>query len=349
MMSREKIITLVGYGVFFWLCFFLFAFWTFPYERLAVYLSDRVAASGSGYTLEIGSISPYWFTGVEMDDVKVRKIDPLAPPPSPGAPATKDKPIVDQAVHVSYAHARAGFFSLLFGSPSIDFGAELQAGELEGSYEEDSDGKHVVAKLEKIDLAKLGLLEALVTLPLKGILSGDFDLTLATQPTKTSGKIKLSIENLNAGDGKAKLKLGSMGGLTIDPITVGDVNIDVDVKEGVGVVRKLSSTGPDLKLDGSGDIRFAQPLSRSRLGLTLGLKLTETYKNKTPRTKVMFSLLDGATSPQVAAAKTPDGGFQVRLGGTLTSPRVLPAGQRPAGAGGAAGSTPISAPGDDDD
>jgi type II secretion system protein N len=346
-MTRERVLMFVGYGAFFWACFFLSAYWTFPYERLAAYLTDRVAESGSGYTLEIGSISPYWLTGVEFEDVQVRRAAAATPAPSASGAPAKDKPLVEGAVKVQSATARVGLFSLLFGNTSVDFGAELEAGELEGSFADNGEEKHVEATLENINLEKLGLLEALVTLPLKGMLNGEFDLTLAAQPTKTNGKIKLGLAKLTAGDGKAKLKLGSMGGLTIDPVAIGDVAIEVDVKEGVGIVRKLSSTGPDLKLDGSGDIRFAQPLSRSRLGLTLGLKLTDTYKNKSSRTKVMFSLLDGATSPQVAAAKTPDGGFQVRLGGTLTNPRVLPTGQR--AAGGAPSASPAVSPGDDED
>jgi type II secretion system protein N len=346
-MNRERILMAVGYGAFFWFFFFLFAYFMFPYQRLAAYLSDKVAESGSGYTLEIGAIAPYWLTGVELNDVKVRRAaaEVLA---APAAPAGKDKPLLDQSIKVRTAHARMGVFSLLFGNTALSFAAELEAGQLEGTYDDDGDEKHVVAKLEKVDLAKLGLLESLISLPLKGMLTGDFDLILAPQAAKTSGKIKLLVQKLTAGDGKAKLKLGSMGGLTIDPIAVGDVNVDVDVKAGVGSVRKLSSTGPDLTLDGSGDVRFAQPLGRSRLGLLLRLKLNESYRDKTPRTKVMFSLLDGASSPQVAAAKTPDGAFQVRLGGSLASPRVLPAGQ---GSGGKAGGLPAASPvaGDDDD
>ena len=347
-MNRERILTALGYGAFFWLFFFLFAYWMFPYQRLAAYLSDKVSESGTGYTLEIGAIAPYWLTGVELEDVKVRKSAAEAlttPPPSAG----KEKAtLVDQSIKVRTAHARLGLFSLLFGNTALSFAAELEAGELEGTYDDNGDEKHVVAKIEKVELAKLGLLESLVSLPLKGMLTGNFDLTLAPQASKTAGKIDLTVQKLTAGDGKAKLKLGSMGGLTIDPIAVGDVNLGLDVKAGVGSVRKLSSSGPDLTIDGSGDVRFAQPLGRTRLGLLLRLKLNESYRDKTPRTKVMFSLLDGASSPQVAAAKTPDGAFQVRLGGTLAAPRVLPAGQNKPGA---AGKLPVAGPagGDDDE
>jgi type II secretion system protein N len=267
----------------------------------------------------------------------------MAAPP-PGAP--KDK-LIDNSVNVRSATARLGLFSLLFGNTSLNFAAALEAGDLDGTFDDDGETKHVVGTLQKIDLGKLGLLESIIPLPLKGMLTGEFDLTLAAQPSKTNGKVKLTVTKLLAGDGKAKLKLGSMGGLTIDPVAVGDVTLELDVKDGLGTVKKLSSTGPDLTLEGGGDVRFAQPLGRSRLGLTLRLKLNESYRDKSPRTKVMFSLLDGASSPQLAAAKTPDGAFQVRLTGPLTSPRVLPGGQTKGPSPGLPAATPVG--GDDDE
>ncbi|HEY6877189.1 MAG TPA: type II secretion system protein GspN, partial [Polyangiales bacterium] len=158
---------------------------------------------------------------------------------------------------------------------------------------------------------------------------GDINLTLGKQPTKTQGAVKLGIDKLVIGDGKAKLKLGSMGGLTIDPIDAGAVTMDLDVKDGVGMVRKLAAAGSDLKLIGSGDVRFAQPVARSRLNIVLKLSLTDAYKNKSGRTKAMFALLESGGASQLSSAKTADGGFQFRLSGPLNAVRALPAGQAP--------------------
>lgn len=347
-MTRARILSLLGYNAFFWCAFWLCAYWSFPYERLAAFITDKVSESGSGYTLEIGALEPYWLTGVELEQVKVRKQGAvtLATPPD-----DKGKVAPDNAIRIDTAHARLGLFSLLFGGRSLSFDAELGAGNIEGTYVEDGDDKKVVASLSKVDLSKLGLLEELVSLPMQGTLSGEFDLTLNPQPSKTNGKIALNVSKLTIGDGKAKLKLGSMGGLTIDPISAGDLALEVDVKEGTGVIKRFTTNGADLKLDGSGDVRFAQPLARTRLGIVLRLKLTDAYKNKTPRTKTMMSLLEGSTVPQVAAAKTPDGSYQVRLSGTFASARALPAGgQSAATAGGAGGMAPnTAAPGDDEE
>ncbi len=321
-MTRQKWLLLAGYNTFFWLCFWLFAYWSFPYQRLAAFITDKVNENSSGYTLEIGGLSPYWLSGVELEQVQVRKTAAEAL-----AEGEKAKPA--QAIQIEEATARIGLFSLITGTRSVNFSADIGGGTISGNYREAGEDKKVVAELEDVDLAKFALLESLVSLPMKGVLKGEFDLALGKVPTKTSGTVKLGIDKLVIGDGKAKLKVGSMGGLTIDPIDAGAVAIDIDVKEGVGVVRKLAAAGSDLKLTGSGDVRFAQPLARSRLNVMLKLNLTDAYKNKSSRTKAMFMMLDGGGAPQVAAAKTADGGFQFRLSGPFTGVRALPAGQAP--------------------
>jgi type II secretion system protein N len=344
-MTRQKWLLLAGYNTFFWLCFWLFAYWSFPYQRLAAFITDKVNESGSGYTLEIGGLSPYWLSGVELEQVQVRKTaaEQLAAPEG-------EKPKPAQAIHIESAQARIGLFSLLTGTRSVNFWAELGSGSIEGNYREDGEDKKVVGTIEDVDLAKFALLESLVSLPMKGVLKGDFDLVLGKVPTKTQGTLKLGIDKLVIGDGKAKLKLGAMGGLTIDPIDAGAVAVDIDVKDGVGVVRKLAAAGSDLKLTGSGDVRFAQPLSRSRLNVMLKLNLTDAYKTKSNRTKAMFMMLDSGGAPQVAAAKTNDGGFQFRLSGPFTSVRALPAGQAPVPAGNAPPPPPPPPqPGDDEE
>ncbi|MFT3921139.1 MAG: type II secretion system protein GspN [Myxococcales bacterium] len=347
-MNRKQVLMLAGYNTFFWVWFWLFCYWTFPYDRVAAFISDKVSQSGAGYNLEIGELSPHWLTGVTLNDVVVRKQKDPALVAAPVAPAEKGKPVDDGSVKVKEAHARFGLFSLLFGGKSLTFDADLEQGAVEGAYEEDGEQRHIDATLSAIDIGKLGLLESVVALPAKGMLQGDFDVTLGKDPTKSNGTVKLVIKGLTLGDGVAKLKVGSLGGLTIDPVNAGDVTIDLDVKNGVGQVRKLNANGDDVVLDGNGDVRFADPIGRSRIDILLQVRFTEAYKIKTPRTKAMFSLLDANNSSQIRAAKTPDGGLAWRLSGMVSSVRAIPAGRsnaRPK----AAPAAPAPTPGSDDD
>jgi type II secretion system protein N len=345
MINREKALLFTGYSAFFVLCFFVFAYWTFPYDRLAAFLTDKVAQSGMGYTIEVGELSPYWFTGVELENVKLRKQgNEEAPPPEPG------KPPVDNAFHIKEARVRMGIFALLLGNRSVSFDAELEQGEIDGSYAESGEEKHLDATLSQVDIGKLGLLDSVISLPVKGTMEGDFDLTLGKDPTRSTGTAKLRIHNLTIGDGTAKLKVGSMGGLTIDPVEAGNVTVEFDVKEGLGTVKKLSNDGKDISLEGSGEVHLSEPLSRSRMDVTLRLMINDSYRNKTPRTKTLMSLLDGVTVPQVRAAKTPDGAFQYRLAGSVSALRAVPAGRtRGTAASHMRSTTPSLPSGDDED
>jgi type II secretion system protein N len=332
-MNRSKLLVIAGYNTFFWVCFWMFAYWTFPYDRVAAYLTDKVAQSGLGYTMEVGELSPYWITGVELEDVKLKRqgAEEVVAPPEPGKPAE------DNSFHIKEARARVGIFALLFGNTSLSFDAVLDQGEIEGTYDESGEEKHLDAELSAVDVGKLGLLDSVISLPIKGTVGGDFDLTLGKDPTKSTGTAKLRIEGLTMGDGKAKLKVGSMGGLTIDPVEAGTVTIELDVKEGVGTVKKMSNDGKDIELEGSGEVRLSDPLSRSRVDVLLRLKITDTYRNKTPRAKTLMSLLDGVSVSQVRAAKTSDGSFQYRLAGTLAGLRAIPSGRARDGVSGGAG------------
>lgn len=343
--NRSTWLPYVAYNALFWMAFWVFCYWTFPYERVAEQLVDKVAASGRGYSLEIGSLSPYWLSGVELSNVVLRK-ESLEPAPTP-VPGDKTPP-PDRALRVREAHARVGLLGLLFGSRKLDFGVELEGGSIEGSVAGDDGAQSVHATFDKVDLGKLGIIEAVLQIPMQGTLSGDIDLSLAQDPKLSQGSVKLSLDQLVVGDGKAKVKVGGLGGLTLDPIEAGNLRLDADIKDGVGVLNKLSADGKDLKLKGSGDVRLSTPVGTSRLSVLVNIKFTDAYRNKSPRTQAMFGLLDSSGAPQIAAAKTADGALQYRLSGTLLSPRPLPEGAGGARAPRSAAPRPPPMPSDEE-
>jgi type II secretion system protein N len=344
--ARSGWLPYVAYNTLFWLAFWMFCYWTFPYDRVATYLVDRVAQSGRGYSLEIGELHPYWLSGVELTNVVVRKdaSEPLAAPSGD----KKDKP-VDNAFRIPEARARMGIFSLLFGGKALNFDLALDGGEIDGTFEEDGDQKYIKANIENVDLQKLGLFDTLLSLPVSGTLQGDVELTLHRDPKQTAGTVSLSFEKLTVGDGKAKVKVGGMGGLTLDPLEAGNLRLEMDVKEGVGTVKRLSTDGKDLLLKGSGEMRFAEPFMSTRLSLLVHVRFTDSYRKKSPRTQAMFSLLDNASSPQVLAAKTADGGLQYRLAGTLGMLRPVPEGGTATAAPRAAPPPRAAMPSDDEE
>lgn len=301
----------VGYPAFFLFSFLLFAYWTFPWDRVRDFIVQEVEnprgpggrREPSGFQLEIVDLSPSWGTGVNLTGVRLVRM-----------PLTPDERPVD--VTFEELNLRVGVLAALFGSIDLSFDAIVAGGDVRGRYERSDDAMSIEAKLENINLRRLSILRAYLPLPLEGRLSGDVDLDLPADPSGAEGRLSLSLEGLKVGDGQAKLSFEGMGdGLTVEQIDAGDLRLVAAVQNGVLEIERMSARGPDMELGGAGQLRLLPRLGSSRLDLLLRLAFTEDYKTRSPRTSGLFMLLDN--NPLVRAAKAPDGAYQIRLGGPL--------------------------------
>ncbi len=301
----------IGYPFFFLFWFVLFAYWTFPYERVRDVIVQEVEnprgpgdrRDPSGYQLEIVDLSPSWFTGVEATGVRVIKLPE----------EEEDRPM---DVTFESLQARIGLLALLTGSTSVSYEARVAGGVIEGEYEGEETSDHIVAHLEGIETRRVGLLRYFLPLPLAGRVSGDVDVTLADEPADTNGDVELRIENARLGDANSKLKISGMrDGVSIDPITAGLIVAQADVTEGVATITRLQGRGEDLELDGDGEVRLRRPMRSSQLNINFRAKFTDAYKERSERIRTLLELLQ--FNPRSAAALTPDGALQYRIGGAL--------------------------------
>src|SRR5262249_48818958 len=141
---------------------------------------------------------------------------------------------------------------------------------------------HTQAKLDDFDLEKLGI-SGLLGVPIQGKANGAVDVTLSEQAAETQGDVDLRIEGLRLGDGKAKVKIPGMGGMTLERIDAGILTLKVTIKEGVATIERLECKGKDLELSGSGSIRLVRPFGQSRADLTLGAKFENAYTQRNDR------------------------------------------------------------------
>ena len=147
-------------------------------------------------------------------------------------------------------------------------------------------------------------------------------MALGEQAAGTQGDVVMTIDKLVLGDGKSKVKVpGMAGGLTLDPIDAGTLDLKVDVKDGVATVEKMESKGKDLELSGSGSIRIARPFSQSRADITLAVKFSDAYKQRSDRTKVAFELM--SQNPMIKRATGSDGMMRFKLTGSLSALRAV--------------------------
>lgn len=309
--TKQKILLWSGYTGFFLFCFAVFAYLTFPYERVRDLLISKVqAANGPGVPetkLSIGELGPSWLTGVALTSVTLQR----------GSGTPGDSPTRLSADEIKL---RLSPFKLLLGGLGLHFAASAGEGEIAGSYDQPKSGPvQLQAELDALDLARVGI-GSLLGLPLGGAASGSVELTLAEKPSQTQGDIDLRIEGFKLGDKKAaKLKLPGMSGpLTLDPIDAGTLVVKIKVHDGLATIEHLESKGKDVELSGLGTIRLAQHLAQARADLTLSAKFAQAYRQKNDRTKAMFDIL----SAQRAVGA--DGALRVKIGGLLGNLHAAP-------------------------
>lgn len=309
---RDKALLGLLYVTFFSVVFVLAAYWTFPYDRLASFLAARLSAKEGGgvtRTVEIGELAPVGLGGLRVEDLSITQIA-----------ATQDATPTE--LHLSEVTADVSLLPLLFGDRKLTLNALAGKGSLDGKFDQSGDTQRVEAELNLLDIGELGL-GSWFGLPMKGKASGTIDLNVPADVTKATGSIKLEVRGLKIGDGKAKLKPPGMpGGLTLDQVDAGKLELSVEVRDGVAKLTRFSTDGKDLKLSGTGTVRLADPIKRSRPDINLDVTFSEAYKNKTDRTKAMFELL--GMRPEWQRATTPDGTMHVHVGGTFLSIRGGP-------------------------
>jgi type II secretion system protein N len=326
----RRILALSGYPLFYLLCLFLFAYWTFPYERLRERLLVELDAQRQGnpnsQRVEIQSLGPYWFSGISLKGLS------LVSPRTGNDPGPASKLTFDDA------HVRVSMLPLLIGRVTISFGAKAFEGTIDGWTRASSDERRIEVSLDDLNMAKMSSLgDAIGGLPMTGVMNGKLDLVLPEQKvSKANGNLSIAITDFTAADGKAKIA----GKLALPELKVGTLDIVGEAKDGILKISKLGAQGKDLDLAGEGRISLRDPFSDSVADLNLRFRFADAYKTKNEMTKSLFGApgsnmpaLFELADPRIRSSKRPDG-FGWHMVGQLKDPRF-----DPAAAGGMGGPT----------
>jgi len=201
----------VGYSVFFLFVLFLFAYWTFPYERVRDRIvaeferNQRTPPGGAKQSLSIGSLEPSWFTGVVLKDV-----DLVSTPADPSKPSS--------VLHADEIRVRVSLGTMLSANKDITFSATALGGTITGSVtheksqaptsgatkpsdkDKDKDKGPKVDTIVKIELSDVALNEVAplrdaVGAGISGTMHGTIDLTLGeSRLDKANGTINFDLD-----------------------------------------------------------------------------------------------------------------------------------------------------------
>ncbi|MEM7433882.1 MAG: type II secretion system protein GspN [Myxococcota bacterium] len=315
--SWRRALRWAGYPLFFLFCFVLFAYWTFPYEKLR----DRLVelAAQQGYELEIIDLSPSRLSGVTLEGVRLV------------IPGKGEDPPVD--VLIDELTVRASWLSALTSTKSFTFSAELAGGDADGDVSIGEDDFEVDAEFDAINLKRIGALRRFTKLPVEGTLTGELSIAMPSEVAESTGSVDLTIGEMTIGDGESKVTVPGWGGLTLDKASVGDLEIQATIEEGKAAIDRFKADGEDIKLDVLGQIKLARPIPRSQMNLIVKAKIEDAYKTRSPKVATMIDL--ASTGKDYQAALTPDGSLQYKINGSAAG-RIRPV---------AAGKEPFKQPG----
>ncbi|MCB9593224.1 MAG: type II secretion system protein GspN [Sandaracinaceae bacterium] len=300
--------------------FFLFslvagAYWTFPYDHVRDFIVQE-AERGGAVHLEIGSLEPSWVTGVELENVRVSSV-----------PEGSEEPTV---MEIPHAEARVSLLALMGGTTELSYGAELPGnGVVNGTFAQNPETTHIQANLDHVRLAGIGPLASAIGLPIAGTAEGTIDLTIGAEAVNTEGTVEITIDDLSIGDGETPLEIEGLGaGLTLERMQLGRLQFRMESERGNGTIETLHASGEHAELWGTGSIRLATPFERSTVDMLFRIQFSDAYKTSSPRMEGLFALLE--VNPQVRPARTPAGGFQWRVTGSMGGRiRMLPQGRAP--------------------
>jgi type II secretion system protein N len=330
----RKVLRWTVYVVAYLVVFVIFAYVSFPYERLKHRLIASYQAAQTGpYAdhLEVDHLSWSWrFPGIVAEGVR---LDMAAPAERPGMTTTVSTgstppPLVHEIVEAEEVFVRLSPLDLLTGARSVSFSARALGGEIQGSASDSEAVRSLKVELENIDPGGVPHLAKLIGLPLRGRISGNIALELPEgRITRADGSLELHGEDLQIGDGKAKLK--EM--IVLPPIDIGTLNMKAEVGAGRLKITECAATGRDLELSVSGGLRLRQQIDSSLAEFEIKLGFSDKYKYQNEMTKALFGQPDSKvpglfdTVTKTIFAKMEDGSYGAKVAGPLSrlAPRPL--------------------------
>lgn len=321
----------LGYPAFYLFCLVVFLSWTFPYDKLR----DRIVAqfnaqqrsSSQPQELQIDDLDSSFFTGVKAKGVR------LISPPTEASKAPS-------VISIDTARARISLLGLMVGNKDVSFDVDAFDGSIKGAFEDSGKVRDIDVAFDGVDLARIDAIAANIGFPLDGKLFGTIKLNLPEgKASKGNGTITLEVKDLNAGRPKSDISIKTpMGPFTLPPAKIGTVLINGEAKDGVLKLSKISASGGDIDLAGDGKIQLRELATEAHLEINLKFKINDSYRTKSDKTKLLFGAPGSKEKPmlemdpKMSRAKTLDGYYVLRIGGTLGRPDIQPG----SGAGGAA-------------
>lgn len=267
-----KLFKYIGYFALFVFSYFIFLYWTFPYgilkERLVGVVEQQL---GGDYDVRIGELSPSFFTGAVLKQVKVLKHE-----------GSEVKTVWEaQKVKV-----RASLFSLIVGKTSVTFSVKTKGSSVSGSFSMNEDGFNFTGDLSNFNLGDIGDFKGKGGVNLSSALDGPIELNInRRQVIQSSGNVELSLADIKSSAGD--LELQNWRTLKLPDLVYSKgsgSNLKIEISKGQIHIKEFKLADGDLILDLNGDIFMAPIFENYRMNLkgnfSVTPRLEETIKDE---------------------------------------------------------------------
>lgn len=257
---QRKLLTIFGIFILFIVVFIVSIFLTLPTESIRHYL-EKTLEKQLKYeqTVEIGDLSLSPLLNVTMKDFQMK---PRSVQAVDEKFATKEgefngfwcAPYVEeQAFIIDQIFVKPKILKSLKGKPEGDFELTVQEGIIEGELRTASETMELTADGSNISMNEFALLSNLTKMQIYGTLN--FDLRTVLNKSKLK-ELQLDMTALNTAMCPKRVKL-NMGGVPYIelPFTVfGNIEANIEVKNNKVYISSLTSDGPDISLNVTGEI-----------------------------------------------------------------------------------------------
>lgn len=293
----HRIVKYIGYLLLFAASFVIFLYWVFPYDSLKERLLSGIERQLGNVEVSAGELVPYWFTGVEVKDLKLGMRDA--------------KGEVFTAFAADRFRARVAVLSLIIGSPRVSYYIRTGKGEIAGVARQTTEVITIDADLDDFDISSIRILANRFGLKLSGKIDGYIEMELDKRTfARSNGRVELALKDLTLAAGEAKL--GPMD-LPLPALTFAGARgsaIKVEIGKGALMLDALKLADGDLGLDITGKIFLSSTLTNSRFNLKGAFKVSEVLNQALP-----FLFI-------VEKEKQPDGSYPLTVTGRLSSPVI---------------------------
>jgi type II secretion system protein N len=316
---QKRVLRWVGLPILAVVTFVFTLHWTFPYKRLRQKLEDKL---GQDYEVSIEDIKPGFLPGAMVISKVFLKTRPKK---------AQEKPT---AIFVDKISADIGLLGILRGRYDVDIVAEIGGGKVDGTVVLSKAGIKAEFATRALPLQNIPGLRSAVGLPMEGGLNAQLALNLPKRKWReVDGYVKLSCPGCTVGDGVAKIKpkplsdgkssrrrrRGSVfaaAGVTVPRLDLGDVAGEIEIKRGVGTVKRFAARSADGEMTIDGEIRFKDPFKATTFPGCMRFKLSEALKKREK---------DFGNLPELMRVNVEEDGFaNVAMTGTIGALRWRP-------------------------